>query len=60
MNFSQSGVSVYIEGAAKPPMTESSKLLNSMTKRFRKNRRKSGAEETTTEMDLRYELGLTD
>jgi len=51
MNISQSGVSVYIEGGHRP-LTESSKLLNSMTKKFRKNRRKS--EQTPTEMDLRH------
>merc|ERR1711936_553806 len=53
MNISQSGVSVYIEGGNKPLMTESSKLLNSMTKKFRK-KRKSGQEQTQTEMDLRH------
>jgi len=48
MNISQSGLSVYTEGG--PKLSESSKLLNSMTKKFRKNR---GQEPSPTEMDLR-------
>ena len=47
-------VAVYVEGGRRP-LTESSRLLRNVRKRFRKNKQRQ-EEQATMEMDVRYGL----
>ena len=49
-------VAVYVEGGRRP-LTESSRLLRNVRKRFRKNKQRQ-EEQATMEMDVRYGLYL--